>query len=148
MAFFLVSSSSAAAVLTPFHLSSSTINSPYDLIRGTVAHSPEFTKVPWFPEELEFELKWGIFAMGFATLKSVQIVDFGGQPAYHIISEARTTKFADKFYKVRDLNESWIHVGDLRSLGYSKQLREGKFFRDEWVLYDYDRKTWLSKRVN
>ena len=30
----------------------------------------------------------------------------------------------------------------LTSLGYAKKLREGQFFRDEWVLYDRDAGTY------
>jgi hypothetical protein len=33
-------------------------------------------------------------------------------------------------------------------MGYSKQLREGHFFRNEWVVYDYPQKTFLSKTTN
>lgn len=124
------------------------VSSPYDLIRGTLPASAEYSKVPWFPEVLEYEVKWGVFSMGFSNLKVERVVDFAGQPAYHVVSEARTNAFADRFYKVRDVNESWIRVKDLSSLGYSKQLREGDYYRDEWVLYDYDRKSFLSKRVN
>lgn len=138
----------AAAAEEPIVISSLTVSSPYDLIRGTAPYNPDYTPVPWYPEELEYEVKWGILMMGYADLQVTELVDFNGQPAYHVVSHARTTAFADKFYKVRDLNESWIHVGDLRSLGYQKKLREGKFFRDEWVVYDYDRKTFVSKRIN
>ena len=150
-ALFLLSASSAQAAqpfIPPYQVSSAAINVPYDVINGTLPYSKQYPQVTWFKEHLEYELKWGILALGEATLGVPQIDDFGGQPAFRIVSTARTTKFGDKFYKVRDLNESWVHVGDFRSLGYSKKLREGDFFRDEWVLYDYSDNTWLSKRVN
>ena len=57
-------------------------------------------------------------------------------------------KDSGRFYKVRDVNDSWVTVKDLRSLGYSKKLREGKFFRDEWVVFDYKKMAWRSKQVN
>ncbi|MFH2201522.1 MAG: DUF3108 domain-containing protein [Elusimicrobiota bacterium] len=138
----------AAAEGTRSVYSSATINSPYDLIRGTMPRSQDYTRVPWFGEQLKYEVKWGVVMLGHATLGVPEVVDFAGQPAYHVVNTAKTIPFADKFYEVRDLNESWIHVGDLRSLGYSKKLREGNFFRDEWVLYDYHNKFWLSKQVN
>ncbi len=127
---------------------SATINSPYDLIRGTLTYSNDYKRVPWFGEKLEFEVKWGIMTLGSAKIIVEEVVDFNGQPAYHLVNTARSIPLADRFYKVRDVNESWIHVGDLRSLGYSKKLREGKFFRDEWVLFDYENKRWLSKQIN
>ncbi|MFH1724167.1 MAG: DUF3108 domain-containing protein [Elusimicrobiota bacterium] len=132
----------------PVRITSDTVPSPYALIAGTLPYSSEYAQVPWFPESLEFEVKWGVFSMGFATMESKRIVDFGGQPAFEIVSTARSNRFADSFYQVRDINESWIRARDLSSLGYSKKLREGKFFRDEWVLFDYGRKSFLSKRVN
>lgn len=144
----LLAPSGVRAEGIPIRISSDTISSPNDLIRGTLPLSADYTKVPWFGEKLTFKLQWGVLTLGEATLGVSEIVDFNGQPAYHIISTAKTYPFGDRFYKVRDINESWIHVGDLRSLGYSKKLREGKFFRDEWVIFDYDNKTWLSKRVN
>jgi hypothetical protein len=124
------------------------LSSPYELIRGTapLARAPQ--RMPWLSEALEYEVKWGIFLMGFSTLRVTQVDDFSGEPAYRIVSEARTNGFADAFYKVRDLNESWLRASDLVSLGYLKQLREGKFFRDEWVLYDYAAKAYISRRTN
>lgn len=140
----------SAALFCVAHASAAgrTVESPYELVRGTLPVSPDYTKVPWFPESLEFEVKWGIFSVGRADMRVVEVVDFDGQPAYHAVSTARSNAFCDGFYPVRDLNESWIHVVDLRSLGYSKSLREGSFFRDEWVLYDYERRTFSSKRTD
>ncbi len=130
-------------------ISSSNVSSPYDLIRGTIPPSTAGEqKVPWFSEKLEYEVKWGIFSMGTAYIEVKEVVNFNGQPAYHIVSEAKTNGFADNFYKVRDKNESWVGVKDLRSLGYYKQLREGEFYRDEWVVYDYEKNSFLAKQTN
>jgi len=129
-------------------LSSATVPSPDALVGSKIDRSSDSLKVPFFPERLDFEVKWGVLSMGYATMDVEEVVEFNGEPAYHLISRARTARFADKFYKVRDVNESWLRTTDLVSLGYSKKLREGKFFRDEWVLYDYPEKKWLSKRVN
>lgn len=123
------------------------LSSPQELVRGTVAARADYAPVPWFPEKLEFEIKWGVFSVGKADMSVQEVVDFAGQHAYHVVSRANSNGFADRFYKVRDVNESWIHVGDLRSLGYSKVLREGSFSRDEWVVYDYDRRSFAAARV-
>ncbi len=89
-----------------------------------------------FPERLVYEVSWGILPVGEATLEVARLVEFAGRAAYHVVSTARSNRFCDTFYKVRDVNESWIDAGTLTSLGYSKRLREGRFFRDEWVVYD------------
>lgn len=129
-------------------LSSAAVGAPYDLVGGTVPAPAALGSVPWFGEFLEYELKWGIFSVGTANLQAERVEEFNGEPAVRIVSEAKSNRFCDGFYKVRDLNESWIHAGEFHSLGYSKKLREGGFFRDEWVLYDYPRKAWLSKTTN
>ena len=138
----------AASAAPPVPITSATVKAPSDLVRGVVPVQADWTKVNFFPETLSYEVKWGVVSMGTSDVAVREVVDFNGQPAYHIVSTAKTTGFGDRFYKVRDVNESWMHVGDFRSLGYSKKLREGNFFRDEWVVFDYDNKGFLAKRVN
>jgi len=137
-----------AASAAPVRISSETVKQPYDLIRGTIAATPELASIPWRNENLDFALKWGFFDVGWATMKAQIMEEFNGEPAVRIVSEAKSSKFCDAFYVVRDLNQSWIHASKFHSLGYSKKLREGGFFRDEWVVYDYPRKIFLSKRTN
>ncbi|MFA6092968.1 MAG: DUF3108 domain-containing protein [Elusimicrobiota bacterium] len=122
--------------------------SPQEHVRGKIESSSMSAVFPWFPEVLRFEVKWGLLSVGWATMKIEEIQDFAGKPAFHIVSDAKSNAFCDAFYKVRDLNESWIDVSDLRSLGYSKKLHEGDFFRDEWVRFDYERKAFFSKRFD
>jgi len=124
------------------------IVSPSQLIGPRVAYSPEYKPLPVFPEKLVFDMSWGLLSVGEATLGVDKIVMFNGRPAYHLVSEARSNSFCDTFYVVRDLNESWLDARTLTSLGYSKKVREGKFFRDEWVLYDRDAGTFVNRRVN
>lgn len=124
------------------------IVSPSQLIGPRVAYSPEYKPLPVFPEKLVFDMSWGLLSVGEATLGVDKIVMFNGRPAYHLVSEARSNAFCDTFYVVRDLNESWLDARTLTSLGYSKKVREGKFFRDEWVLYDRDAGTFVNRRVN
>lgn len=127
---------------------SSAIVSPSQLIGPEVPYSPEFKRLPAFPEKLVFEVSWGMIGVGQATLAVDKIVMFNGRPAYHLVSEAKSNSFCDTFYPVRDLNESWLDAKTLTSLGYSKKLREGHFFRDEWVLYDRDAGTFTARRTN
>ena len=122
--------------------------SPVQLMGSEVPYSPDFKRLPVFPEKLKFDVSWGMLAVGQATLGVDKIVMFNGRPAYHIVSEARSNAFCDAFYKVRDINESWLDARTLTSLGYSKKLREGHFFRDEWVLYDRENRTYASRRTD
>jgi len=101
-----------------------------------------------FPETLIYDVSWGILSVGQATMEALDIVDFNGTPAYHVVSRAQSNLFCDTFYKVRDVNESWVDARDLTSLGYAKKLREGNFFRDEWVLYDKPAARFLAKKTD
>jgi len=124
------------------------IVSPSQLIGPEVPYSPDYKPLPVFPEKLVFSMSWGLLSVGEATLGVDKIVMFNGRPAYHLVSEARSNSFCDTFYVVRDLNESWLDARTLTSLGYSKKVREGGFFRDEWVLYDRDASTFVNRRVS
>jgi hypothetical protein len=127
---------------------STAIVSPAQLIGPEVHYSSEYRALPVFPEKLTFDMSWGLLSVGEATLGVDKIVMFNGRPAYHLVSEARSNSFCDTFYVVRDLNESWLDARTLTSLGYSKKVREGHFFRDEWVLYDRDAATFVNRRVS
>lgn len=124
------------------------IVSPSQLIGPEVPYSSEYKPLPVFPEKLVFSMSWGLLSVGEATLGVDKIVMFNGRPAYHLVSEARSNSFCDTFYVVRDLNESWLDARTLTSLGYSKKVREGHFFRDEWVLYDRDSSTFVNRRMS
>ncbi|MHB2026449.1 MAG: DUF3108 domain-containing protein [Elusimicrobiota bacterium] len=101
-----------------------------------------------FPERLIYQVSWAGIPMGKASLEVPEIVLFAGRPAYHIISRATSNSFADTFYKVRDINESWFDSKRLCSLGYDKKLREGRFYRDEWVIYDQRNRRFLDKTLS
>jgi hypothetical protein len=124
------------------------IVSPAQLIGPEVPYSPAYKPLPAFPEKFVFDMSWGLLAVGEATLGVDKIVMFNGRPAYHLVSEARSNAFCNTFYVVRDLNESWLDARTLTSLGYSKKVREGRFFRDEWVLYDRDAGTFVNRRIS
>ena len=129
-------------------ISSATLSDPYQLVGATVAYDCVDMNLNRFPERLVFDVSWGLLSVGHATLGVERVVRFAATPAYHIVSEAVSNGFCDTFYKVRDLNESWVDAKTMTSLGYSKKLREGKFFRDECVVYDKPEKRFLSKTTN
>jgi len=123
---------------------SSAVADPHALMGGVMSSPPPGARsLSAFPEQLIYDVSWGIIGVGQATLEVEDIVEFNGHPAYHIVSRAISNHFCDGFYKVRDLNESWMDAHTLSSLGYSKVLREGRFFRNEWIL-NQDGK-WVGK---
>jgi len=122
--------------------------SPSQLMGPEMPFAPEYKRLPVFPERLTFDVSWGLLSVGEATLGVDKIVMFNGRPAYHLLSVARSNSFCDTFYQVRDLNESWLDARTLTSLGYSKKLREGRYFRDVWVLYDRDAGTFVERQTS
>ena len=121
---------------------------PADVIKPHSGSTETFKALPVFPEHLVFDVSWGVLGVGHATLRVEEVVQLNGKPAYELISEAVSNKFCDGFYKVRDLNKAWLDARTLTSLGYKKQLREGNFFRDEWVLYDYEKRVFNARKIN
>ncbi|MBI4678485.1 MAG: DUF3108 domain-containing protein [Elusimicrobia bacterium] len=118
---------------------------PRELVEAEPQDPSAKTAVPGFPEKLVFDVSWGFISVGQSTLEMNRLVSFNGRRAYEIASRAYSNGFCDAFYKVRDLNLAWMDARSLSSLGYLKNLREGHFFRDEWVLFDHDSRRFLAK---
>ncbi len=89
-------------------------------------------------EEYVYRISWGALKVGRSTLGAPDAVTIDGKPAYHIVSTARTSSFFDAFHKVRDSNEAWLDSTNFISRGFGKHLKEGKFFREEIVVFDHE----------
>jgi len=89
-------------------------------------------------EKLLFLIKWGIIPAGHATLEVPEKVMVNERSAYRIISRAWSNSLFDVLYKVRDHNESLLDIESLCSLGYEKHIREGRYSKDEKVVYDQE----------
>lgn len=86
-----------------------------------------------------FAIQYGLIYAGDATLEIRNIATLDSAAAYHIISNARTSKAFDLIFKVRDRHESFMDYDNLISLRFKKHVREGKFRRDEEVTFDQQR---------
>ena len=87
-------------------------------------------------EKLVFTMHYGLISAGEATLEIRNIATIDSTACYRIVSDARTNEFFSTFFKVRDRYESYLDTTELYSLRYEKHIREGKFKRDEVVLFD------------
>ena len=99
-------------------------------------------------ETLEYDIYWGLIYVGRAYLKIEQTVDISSRPALHIVSEARSGSFINNFYKVADRNDSWMDAATLQSYGYYKKVSEGKFFFNEWLVFDAAAKRYYGRKMN
>jgi hypothetical protein len=87
-------------------------------------------------ELLTFAIQYGLIYAGDATLEIRNIAVLDSARAYHIISTARTSRAFDHVFKVRDRHDSFMDYDNLFSLSFEKHLREGKFKRDDKVVFD------------
>jgi hypothetical protein len=114
---------------------------------GAEADDPQlagFKLVHLFPREVPFgegelftyAIQYGLIYAGEATLEIRNVAVLDSAKAYHIISTARTSSAFDHVFKVRDRHDSFVDYENLFSLSFEKHLREGKFKRDEKVVFD------------
>src|SRR5690554_52477 len=78
-------------------------------------------------EKLTFDIKYGFIGAGQATLHVEDISYRDNTPAYKITSTARTNRFFDRIFKVRDEIESIMDKEKLVSYQYTKRLEEGRY---------------------
>jgi len=99
-------------------------------------------------ETLEYEIYWGVINVGRSFLRIEEAVDIASRPAWHLVSEAKSSSFINNFYKVNDRNESWMDAETLDSYGYYKKLSEGKHFSNEWVIFDVPGGKYYGQKMN
>ncbi len=99
-------------------------------------------------ETLEYDIYWGVIHVGKSFISVPDIVIISSRPVWHIISEAHSGSFIDNFYHVDDRNEAWMDAADLYSYGYYKQVQEGKFFTNEWAVFDWPDKRFYGEKMN
>jgi hypothetical protein len=107
-----------------------------------VDHSGPQAKV--FPfqigERLEFDMKWGFFPVGSASMELLASEPSRPDGAKLVRFQVRTNSFADNFYKVRTSVSSTIDPFFSRTLRYEKIQHEGSTQREIVVEYDYPNK--------
>jgi hypothetical protein len=83
-------------------------------------------------ERFEYSLRWAGIHAGTATLSFTE--EAGDR--LRIVSTARSGKFIDLFYKVRDRAESLLGTqGPLRPIRYRLEVQEGRHRRDKEVVF-------------
>ena len=92
-------------------------------------------------EKLVFELKWTVVPAGEASLEVMPFKKINGQDAYHFVLTAKTNRFLDRIYKVRDRIDGYTDLDITRSVFYSKRQREGNTKKNVVVKFDWDAQT-------
>jgi hypothetical protein len=88
-------------------------------------------------ERLTFDIKYKFVKAGTSVMEVKEVVTRDGQAAYHVTSRASSNTAFSLIHEVNDRIDSWIERRSLRSLGFEKHLREGRYKRDEVVRFDY-----------
>jgi hypothetical protein len=91
-------------------------------------------------EKLSYQIFWGPFIAGRASLEIVGIETVDGHDCYHLVGAARTSGLADLLYHVETKNESWLDVDELCTRKYRERRIEGKRIRDGETQFDYSSK--------
>lgn len=106
--------------------------------------SPQ-TPAPWTGEQLKYGLYYSFIKAGTAYIKTRGVTAINGRQAYVIQTTAFSASVIDPFFKVRDVNYSWLDAENFYSLGYSQSVREGNYKRDEWLAFDYPANTYYGE---
>jgi hypothetical protein len=91
-------------------------------------------------EKMTFQVRWAFIVAGEATLEFFPDEQLYYTRVNRYLYRARTSEFADLFYKVRDTIESYMDADLNRSIIYRKKQR-GKSTRDINVTFNWDSKT-------
>jgi hypothetical protein len=91
-------------------------------------------------EKLIYNIEWGFFSVGRATMEVKAIEKVDGRDCYYIVAEARTSGLGDMLFQVRSKVETWLDVEGLFVRKYAEERSEGKKRHNEAIAYDYDNK--------
>jgi hypothetical protein len=80
--------------------------------------------------KLTYTLQFNIIKMGTGYLSINENDTISATPVHHITFAAKTSKFADRIYKIRDRVDVWMNQDDLTTLRVTKKIREGDYHRD------------------
>lgn len=98
-------------------------------------------------EELNFKIYFEFILGGDARMAVEGIEKIDGHDCLKIVSEAKSTKTVDRFYKVRDRITTWRDFKGF-SRRYEKHLREGKHSDDKIVEYHPEKNLLFLTRKN
>ena len=107
--------------------------------------SSQPTSAPWSGEELKYGIYYSFIKAGTAYIKNRGLTTVNGRPAYLLQTTAFSATVIDAFFKVRDVNYSWLDAETFYSLGYLQSVREGGYKRDEWLIFDYPRQLFYGE---
>jgi hypothetical protein len=95
-------------------------------------------------EKLTYQIFWGPFVVGRATLEVAGINPVDGHDCYHLIAKAKTSGLIEWLFPVDSIAESWLDREGLFSRHYHEDRTEGKHHRKTDTHYDYATKETIT----
>lgn len=89
-------------------------------------------------ERMEFIVRYGMLEIGEAVLEIRSEKRHRGHPVLEITNQARSANWVDRIFKIRDRVQSFLDLENFQSLGFAKQLQEGRYKRDMRAEYLQD----------
>lgn len=89
-------------------------------------------------EVMEFAINYGVIHAGDVRMSISQGTWQDSIPTFIVLSEAKTTRFFDNFYKVRDKIEIEFIQSDFQSIRYHKLLSEGSYRQNRMTHFNPD----------
>jgi hypothetical protein len=100
-------------------------------------------------EKLTYQVFWGPFVVGRATLEVAGIEPIDGHACYHLVAKAKTSGLIDALFPVDSTAESWLDCDGLFTRRYREDRSEGKRHRNTESHYDYaSKETVVTNRIN
>ena len=91
-------------------------------------------------EKLTYQIFWGPFVVGRATLEVAGIEKVDDHNCYHLIAKAKTSGLAEWLFAVDSTAESWFDCDGLFTRKYRQNRSEGKHLINDETHYDYVRR--------
>ena len=94
----------------------------------------------WFPvgEQIDYDILWGIFTVGEATITAAW-TNREGRRLLTLIVEAETNGIVEKLYPVKEYLETILDPVTFLPLSFEKRSREGRRRYDEVTTFDHER---------
>ena len=88
-------------------------------------------------EKLEYSLKYAMITGAHATLEvKKDLTKINEEDHYHIYIDAKTNKFLDGIYMVRDKYESFINSHTLLPSLFNRDIKENNYIKKESYVFD------------
>ena len=119
------------------------------LAGGAAAIHADAATVPFsVGEKLTYQVYWGPFPVGRASLEVRNIEPVDSHDCYHLVAVAQTTGLGEVLFPVKNTIESWLDVEGLFSRKYKESRSEGDSKHSDEIDYDYQHRQAIIRNVS